>query len=116
MRDVYLKMTISDERDIEFMVVPGNDLYFRQLAVALEQLAAANDATLKALLTLAQTVGTVGHLSGGDKAANHTLKTVAPLVERNTVAKDQIQFIRLLLGKSVRVQPEDPKTEVKGPT
>lgn len=109
MREVCFKitLTVTDETDIEFLVTPGNALHFQQLAVALSQLGGTIYANSRSLSTLAETVTSIAEFGGGAKAASHTLKAITPLLERNRIAGEQIEFVRLLLAKSVQQQPDE---------
>lgn len=108
MREVNLKMTVTDEADIVFIVTSGNEFHFQQLAVALSELGGTIYANSRSLSTLAETVTSVAELGGAAKAALHTLKAITPLLERNRIAGEQIEFVRLLLARSVQCRPDDP--------
>ncbi len=107
MREVYIKLLVTDESDLQFIVTPGNDLQFGQLGAALRGLAYTQELTLRALRTLAEVQETKG-ANPADIA-----KTVAGLIEPNRLAAEMVEYVRVLLGKSTLVSSDGPNTKGK---
>ncbi|MCX7299915.1 MAG: hypothetical protein NTX73_05980 [Rhodobacterales bacterium] len=97
MRDISINLAVTDEADLEFIIMPGSDMLFGQMGAALRGVDHTLIVTLKALRTLADLQETKG-ARPGDIA-----KTVASLREPNRLAKEQIEYLITLFSRAVRV-------------
>lgn len=102
MRELIIKIDISDEQaayfeGLDMMVTPLSGHDAGQLAVALQALADVVALNRKSLATLMQVLETRG--SNEPDIA----RTLELMIEPNRLAVEQIEFVRVLLGRSARV-------------
>lgn len=115
MSDVTIKIPIPAGRESffaerDFMVMPISDAEAQQLAAALNALAKVTSLNWQTVSTLKQVVETKG------AQLNDVSKTLEMLMEPNSIAKDQIEFVRVLLGTSARVGRLSPDQGSEGRT
>lgn len=113
MSDITVKLPIPAGSDAFFakrnmMVTPVNESEASQLATSLEAIARVTRTNWKALSTLKQMVETKG-ASMADIA-----KTLDMLMEPNELASDQIETVRVLLGRSALVCRQSPDDDADG--
>ena len=102
MREIVIKLVVSDNQaalfaDKDMMVTPLSEFEVDQFALALHALAETQELTMRSLRTLAEVVETKG------AATADILKTVAMLLEPNRLAAEQVEYVRVILGRSARV-------------
>ena len=115
MRDIIIKMTVTEEDDLDVIVTPGNEEPFGQLVDVLEEVTKTVIGNRRALSELAAQIGMVEHTKGGPEAVKFAKQTIVPMIERNRIAEEQMLYVRMLLSKSRRAQYETQAEDVRGP-